>query len=40
MEEKSSSKKSRKFNSNYRKKILDKIKKLKDKDCQISIFKR
>ncbi len=39
MEEKNSSKIPRKFNSNYRKKILDKIKKLKDKDCQISIFK-
>ena len=39
MEENNSSKKVRKYNSNYRKKVLDKIKKLKDKSSQISIFK-
>tara|TARA_B100000424_G_C22637786_1_gene352838 strand:+ start:104 stop:490 length:387 start_codon:yes stop_codon:yes gene_type:complete len=39
MEENKSSKKIRKYNSNYRKKVLDKIKKLKDKNSQIAIFK-
>lgn len=39
MEENKSSKKIRKYKSNYRKKILDKIKKVKDKNCQVSIFK-
>ena len=39
MEENKSSKKPRKYKSNYRKKILDKIKKVKDKNCLVSIFK-
>jgi hypothetical protein len=39
MEENKSSKKIRKYKSNYRKKILEKIKKVKDKNCQVSIFK-
>ena len=38
MEENKSSK-TRKYKSIYRKKLLDKIKKLNDKSCQIAIFK-